>query len=444
MDAVQRYLARKLWPASEPGSVGLRRLLRAARYLFALSRDLATGELTLRAMSLVYTTMLAIVPLLGFAFALAKVLGFDAQLQPILLRVLEPIGAGASDLAANINRFAENIDGGVLGALSFGLLLLTVISMAQKVESSFNFVWRVDRPRSFARRFSEYLSVIMLGPVVMVVATTLITSLSSVTFVNRLQAMEPIGSWIAQIGAGLPYLMIAAAFVFLNMFIPNTTVKFRPALIGGFASGITWAASGYLFTSLVVSSARLQSIYSGFAIILILMLWLYLSWVILLLGSQLAYYIQHPYNLRFGQRTDPIDNDARERLSLGIMYLIASDYAQPSHGWTNESLAAALRVPRDVLEPVMAALSDDGLVVKASEHRLVPGRDPHGIALADILAAVRGRSSSRLEMQENWNNSVDSIVDRINANIETELGSRTLGNLVDENLAPDPAANPEV
>jgi membrane protein len=417
-------------------------LLLAARYLFALARDLATGELTLRAMSLVYTTMLAIVPLLGFGFALAKVLGFHTQLEPLLLRVLEPIGPRAADITRNITDFADNINGGVLGILSFGVLLLTVISMAQKVESSFNFVWRVDRPRSFARRFSEYMSVIMVGPLVMVVATTLIASLSSVTLVERLRAIEPICSWIAQIGELLPYLIIAAAFAFLNAFIPNTRVRLKPALLGGFASGIAWAASGYLFTSLVVSSARLQSIYSGFAIVLILMFWLYLSWLILLLGSQLAYYVQNPFNLRFGQRTDPSDNDARERLSLGIMYLIASDYAQPSHGWTNESLAAALRVPRDVLEPVMAALSDDGLVVMASEHRLVPGRDPHRIALTDILAAVRGRRGNRIELHEPWNASVEKIIDRINDSIAAELGNRTLGALVDENLADNLAAIP--
>jgi membrane protein len=434
MDSLLHRLAHLLWSTATPASRAGRVLQTMSRYGFALIRDLATGDVSLRAMSLVYTTMLATVPLLGFAFALAKVLGFHRQLEPMLLRALEPIGPRATEITASITGFADNINGGVLGTLSFGLLLLTVISMAQKVESSFNFVWRVDRPRSFLRRFSEYLSVILIGPLFMLVAITLIAGLSSTTLVTRLQELRPFGSWIAHIGDVVPYLMLIAAFTFLNVFIPNTRVRLRPALIGGTAGGLAWAASGYLFTNLVVSSARMESIYSGFAIVLILMFWLYISWLVLLLGSQLAFYAQNPFHLRHGRRTAPIDNDARERLCLAIMYLVASDFARPSHGWSNEGLAAALRVPREAIEPILGALDHGGLIVRASEQRLIPGRDPHRIPLSEIIAAVRGQEQGSGDRSARWNAAVDPIADRIGAAIAAELQGRTLGELVDANL----------
>jgi len=434
MESLLQRLAHRLWSTATPVSWPGRVLQTTSRYLFALIRDLATGDISLRAMSLVYTTMLATVPLLGFAFALAKVLGFHRQLEPLLLRALEPIGPRAAEITASITGFADNINGGVLGILSFSLLLLTVVSMAQKVESSFNFVWRVDRPRSFLRRFSEYLSVILIGPLFMLMAITLIAGLSSTALVARLEALRPFGSWIAHVGDVVPYLMLITAFTFLNVFIPNTRVRIRPALIGGTAGGLTWAASGYLFTNLVVSSARMESIYSGFAIVLILMFWLYISWLVLLLSSQLAFYVQNPFHLRHGQRTAPIDNDARERLCLAIMYLVASDFARPSHGWSNEGLASALRVPREAIEPIMAALEHEGLIVRASEQRLIPGRDPHRIPLSEIIASVRGRDRGSSDRSARWNAAVDPIADRIAAAIAAELEGRTLGKLVDANL----------
>jgi len=434
MEPVLRYAAKRLWPETEPAGVWALRLLAAGRYLFAILRDLSTGELSLRAMSLVYTTMLAIVPTLGFAFGLARVLGFHESLEPVLAGALEPIGEQGAEITRNVMDFADNINGSVLGVLSFGLLLVTVMSMAQKVEASFNFVWRVDRPRSFARRFSEYLSVMLVGPLAIAMAFALIAGLSSVTFVERLRAIDPLGSWIATIGDLLPFVMTVGVFAFLYVFIPNTRVRILPAVFGGLAGGVVWVASGYLFTNLVVASAKMQTIYSGFAIVLIAMFWLYLSWLILLLGSQLAFYIQNPFHLRFGQRTAPIDNDARERLSLAVMYLIATDFVAPKHGWTNESVASALRIPRSALEPIMGALEAAGLVVRASEQRLIPGRDPHGILLADILASVRGHGRNWDRTRESWNEEVDRIVDRIDEVIETELGERTLGQLVDESV----------
>ncbi|MGW8370236.1 MAG: YihY/virulence factor BrkB family protein, partial [Gammaproteobacteria bacterium] len=285
MDPLLNFLRRKLWPPTEPKNPVLRWLLELGRYAFALGRDFITGELSLRAMSLVYTTMLAIVPALAFAFAIAKGLGMHNQFEPALEEVLAPLGSQAAEIAHNVTGFVDNVNGLVLGGLSIGVLLLTAMSMAQKVESSFNYVWRVDRPRTFGRRFSEYLSVMLMGPLVMAIAFGAITSLSSATIVEWLREhSETFALWIGYLGNLVPVIMIVAAFVFLYMFIPNARVKIVPALIGGTIGGVVWAASAFLFANFATGSSRFQAIYSSFATIFVLLFWIYISWLILLLG----------------------------------------------------------------------------------------------------------------------------------------------------------------
>ena len=438
MESVLTLVNRHLWPESPPAQPLARALLGFARHVYALVRDLAAGEINLRAMSLVYTSMISIVPLLGFAFALAKALKFDEQLQPRLLELLQPLGTDyATRIANNVVNFANNINGTVLGVVSLALLLITVLSMAQKVEGSFNFVWRVDRPRSFAQRFSEYLSVILIGPTIMLAATTMLASLESTWIVTRLEQVPVLGAIVENLGRAVPYTLIVAAFTFLYVFIPNTRVRLRPAFIGGLVGGLAWATSGYLFAKLVVAAGSTESIYGGAAIVLVLMFWLYISWLVLLLGSALAFYVQNPFQLRYGQRTEPIDNEARERLCLAVMVLVASDFAQPSHGWTNEGLAAALRVPRESLEPIISGLMASGLLVEAGEKRLIPGKDPHRVQLLEIVETVRGRERHPLQSTGSWSDGVNSIVDRIDDAISKELGERTLGQLVDAHLEKD-------
>ena len=282
--------------------------------------------------------------------------------------------------------------------------------MAQKVESSFNFVWRVDRPRSLARRFSEYLSVMIIGPLIMSVAMGFTATLSSTAAMSRLREIGFIGRTFDALSWFTPYGLIIASFTFLYLFVPNTRVRFVPALIGGALAGVLWAGGGALFTSFVVSVSRAEAIYSGFAIVVVAMAWLHLSWLILLLGTQLAFYVQHPEYLPLGQRALSASNTTRERLALSTMLLVGRDFEKPGHGWRIESLAARLRVPRHLLEPVATALMDAELLTRTNENRLIPGRDLRRIGVVDILAAVRSSErDSHEQADDDWNATVSTV-----------------------------------
>src|SRR6202171_982025 len=151
-------------------------VLRFLRYPAALTRDWLAGDINVRAMSLAYTTLLSLVPLLVFSFSILKGLGARGDLRFILHEFLRPMGSAATQLTESVMQFVANMRGDLLGSIGLAFLVYTVMTTIQKVEASFNFVWRVERPRSFARRFTEYLSVVIIGPILLAVAVGLLGS----------------------------------------------------------------------------------------------------------------------------------------------------------------------------------------------------------------------------------------------------------------------------
>ncbi len=434
MQLLIEYLERRLWPTRSSGNEAAPWWLRMARYSFALLRDYLHDELSLRAMSLVYTTMLTIVPLLAFAFAVLKGLGFHRELEPLLENFMAPLGPRGAEITTRIVEFVDNVSGSALASVSVIVLLLSALSLAEKVEGSFNFVWRVDRPRSLVRRFSEYLSVIFVGPLLMSVAMGLLATLASATATGWIRSIEPLGTWIARLSSLTPYVMVIAGFTFLYVFVPNTRVRLKPALIGGVFGGVLWAGSGSLFTTFVVSISRTEAIYSGFAIVIVAMLWLHVSWVVLLLGAQLSFYVQNPDYLRLGERAESLANALRERLALSAMLLVGRDFATPGHGWRIESLAARIRVPRHLLAPVVGSLMDAGLLTRTNEQRLIPARDPRSIPVKAILDAVRRAESDSQSATDDWNPTVASLADDIERAIRDAVGPQSLADLVDADV----------
>ena len=304
MDFVLDPIQRWLWTRSSAKDARVPRWLTVARYAFALLRDFTRGELNLRATSLVYTTMIAIVPLLGLSFTTMRALGLHRNLEPLIMSVLAPIGPRAGELTDRIMRSIDNVHGSMLASVSLVLLIVSALSMAQKVETSFNFVWRVDRPRSYLRRFGEYLGIILIGPAVMSIAIGFTASLRSDAMMSRVARLGPLGHWIAVSSGLATYALVIATFTLLYVYVPNTRVRIKPAVLAGVLAGAAWAAMGSLFTSFVVNVTRNEAIYASFASVLAAMIWLQVSWLILLLGAQLAFYLQNPAHLRPSEAAD--------------------------------------------------------------------------------------------------------------------------------------------
>ena len=153
----------------------------------------------------------------------------------MIFRFLAPLGPRAGELTTRIIGFVDNVSGSTIASIAIALLLLSALSMAQKVESSFNYVWRVDRPRSFARRFTEYMTFMLVVPLLMSLALGVTASVASTTVMDRLQQIEPFGAWLVSLGGLMPYVLVIALFSFLYVIIPNTRVHVRPPSTAAFS-----------------------------------------------------------------------------------------------------------------------------------------------------------------------------------------------------------------
>ncbi len=415
------------------GIAGGRVLAIILRYSYALLRDMFQGQLMLRSMSLVYTTLLSIVPLTAFSFSVLKGFGKHKDFEPLLFKALEPLGPQGAEITQQVIDLVDNVKGGVLGGISLAFFIYTAISMVQKVEESFNYVWYVAKRRNFARRLTEYMIVMLIGPVVIVIALGMIASLRSNTIIQFFLNSELLGPVFVMTSKLTPYLLVTGVFTFVYMYMPNTRVRFKSALVGGLLSGSAWATISVIFATFIVFSTRTQLIYSGFAVAITTLIWLYLNWLVLLIGAQLAFYFQNPAYLRIGRREPRLSNAMRERLALNIMLLIGRAFREgETSKETVHTLASTLRIPSITLTPIIAGLETDGLLMSTEDEDLIPGREMSRIRLNEILAVVREHGETGSYRDPEWADEITGIGDQVDTAVASTIGDRTLADLLDE------------
>lgn len=433
MSKLVSAIRKALWAPEVAGQpTAVRYAYAVARHAYALTRDLVSGQLTLRAMSLVYITLLSTVPLLAVSFSLIKVFGVHNSLKPQLYRLFAPLGDKGVELTDGVIQAVDNVEGGVLGSLGLVFFIYTAITMVQKVESSFNYVWHVTRPRSLARRVSEYVTVLLVGPVLMTVAIGLIASITNETVVQWLLAREPVGTMLVAVGRVTPYVLVMMVFTCLYKFLPNAPVHWRAAAIGGVIAGSAWSFTGDIFASIVAVAASRNAIYSTFAVSISALIWLYLSWLLLLIGSQIAFYVQHPVVLRVGRQEPRVSNALRERMALNVMYLVGMAFRNGDTRCTTGTISAATSIPGLTLGPVITELEAAGLISATQDEVLVPGRDLARITLADVLAAVRGDAKGGDPVRPTWAGPVNDVARKVDDAIDKLTASTTLGTFLDQ------------
>jgi len=409
-------------------------VVKLLRLLTVSVRDLSESLINLRAMSMVYTTLLSLVPLLAVSFSVLKAFGVHNQMEPMLANFLAPLGPKGEEITHRIIGFVENLNVGVLGSLGLAMLVYTVISLIQKMEEAFNEIWRVRRRRSFARRFSEYMSVLLIGPVLVFTGLGLTASLMSSALVTKAVAIEPVGTAVLIAGKLVPFLMVYGAFTFMYIFVPGTKVYFRSALVGGFVATLLWHVAGMGFASFAVSSTKYAAIYSTFAILILFMIWLYLSWLIILLGAKVAFYYQYPHFLRVRKEAILLNNRLGEKLALVIMSLVGSSHYFDEKRWELDTLLERLKLPLEPVQEVIALLEKKGLLLESCEDSpgYIPGRDIETIPLAEVVECVRSPGGDSGFVEERYLSlpGVDEVSRGMEEAVRSVLGDRTVKDLV--------------
>jgi membrane protein len=417
-------------PASrQPGMTA--RLRRAARFPYALLRDLIDGRLTLRATGLVYASLLLIIPLLALSFGILA--SFHAQdvLRPLVHDFFAPMGAASDKFTDRVMAYARNVRGGLVSFLGLGFLIWTLIGTMRKVEDGFNFAWRIDIPRSFARRSADYLTLLVAGPLLLAVVagfSRLAADSTSLRVLTELPLLDRVTDWALR---ATPYVLVSMLLTALYMAIPNTRVRLRPALIGGVTAGVVWAAVGRYFSEFVLYSARLTLVYAGFAIMIAALLWVYFGWTILLLGARLSFYAQNPGYLREGLAEPRLSGADVERLTLAIVYLAAERARDRRPPWTVSELATRLEYPDVAVARICRGLAAAGYLATAEDGTLQLARDAAAIRPIDVVLSARVRSSRPNYSSPTMPAAVEAFCEQLDRTRVQQFESLTLGELIE-------------
>jgi len=398
---IKRFFTQDIWTL-EAGdlSSGKGFLLRAAQVTILAVRDFFVDHCMLRASALTYATLLSIIPLLALMFAVLKGFGVQNQLEPI---ILEKIAVGSEEIVSQIIGYINNTNVGRLGTVGLVLLVVTVLALLSNIEEIFNHVWGVKETRPIFRRFADYFSVVVMGPIFILAAISMNTTLQSQALVQRLMDMAFVGQVIFFLFKILPFVAMWAAFTFLYLFMPNTKVTFRAGLIGGIFGGTLWQLAQWGYVTFQVGVARYNAIYGTMAALPILMVWIYVSWVIVLLGLEVSFAAQNLRTLHREIRRENWNFASRELVALNILLVVAENFYRGAGPWSQEKIATNLEIPPRLAQNILQELVRLEFLSQVQnpqddEIGFQPARAPEVTELYQVLQALRedGISYSKL------------------------------------------------
>ena len=369
--------------------------IRQAKVLIFVLRQFYSDKLLIRASSLTYSSLLAIVPFLAVVFSFLKAIGLHMDLAPALYNFLAPLGERGGIIAEKILEFVANAQTSTLGLVGTTILLLTVYGILNKIEGSYNDIWHVPQGRTWPRRLAGYTLLTVIGPLSLFLILALTASITSLDFVREILSLEHFAGLFTVLLKLMPYVLSGLLFSIVIWFVPNIRVSIRAAFIGGVFSGLLWQLSNWGFARFIAGATRASTrdiLFAGFAALPLFLLWLYASWSILLLGAELGYVVQHVGIMEWRELEKRYGESLRRFVAVRAVLGITKNFIAGNETSDLKDLARELKTPAPVLSTVLEPLVATKILVRVTDHE--PGyglsRDPAQITLAQLLLALRG------------------------------------------------------
>ena len=391
--------------------------LRALRFVVALGRRFNDDGCLLRASALTYTTLLSLVPLLALVFAVLKGLGAQRHLEPLLLSrlALDP------DVSDRIMTYIDRTNVSTLGALGAAALIATVISVLGSIETSFNHIWRVHKGRSLWRKVTDYVSTVLLTPFLLLAAVGITSSLQEQSLLRAILNTQYIGDAALEALRLAPLLINAVALGILYAVMPNRRPNFDAIVVSAAVTGCVWQLVQWTYVALQIGVARYNAIYGALSQLPVTLVWIYVSWAVVLAGAELAALWE------FGADSAGPGEISRWAVALHVLLRAAEAFRE---GGSVEApvLARELRVDRAFVGQVVDDLSAGGLLAAVGHppgHYLL-ARDPQAIDLA-LLDSLFDRTA----LPPGCDRRVADVLERLGAERHTNLQRRSLTDLLD-------------
>ncbi len=365
-------------------------LVKQLRVVIFTAKGFGRHGTAIRSAALSFFTIMSLVPILALVFAVFKGFGMEETFVHYLYDLLpaESYRTIVDQLVVFVGNLLERTRGGVMAVSAFFVLIWAVIQVFGNVEGAFNKIWEVKRSRSFARRFSAYMALVILVPILFLAANSLYVGI-------RRQIEVLTGTIGAEILFGvLSVAILVVMFSIVYFVLPNTDVRYRNALKAGIVAGIGFGLFQVIYVFIQSNLSSYNAIYGTFAAIPLFLIWLQISWQIVLFGGELSYAMQNIRDFESEQQEQRLSYDNRCKVMIAVMVITIRDYLGGESLSTIEGISRETGVPVRTLRDVAGELEDDGLLLFVlndktdKEDYLAPARDPHTMRFFDVISSV--------------------------------------------------------
>ena len=376
--------------------------------IFVLTlRKFDSDNCSLRASALTFYTLLSIVPVVAMAFGVAKGFGYEDILRDQLLQRF----AGQEEVFTIIIGFAhtllENTRGGMVAGIGVVVLLWTVIKVLYHIEFSFNEIWQIKRPRSLKRRLSNYISFMVVGPILLIASGSVTVFINShiLLVTERVALISFLGPYTFLLLKLIPYILIWAILTFAYIVMPNIKVSFRSALIGAVIAGTGYQFAQWGYIHFQVGIARYNAIYGSFAALPLFLIWLEISWLIVLFGAEISYSHQNVDQYEFEHDCLKASPYLRKLLALQITHLLVKNFSKGKGVMNAERICAALTIPYPLVHQILDALLETGIIIEVKginedEPDFQIAKDINELSVNSVMDALSKRGINSLPLTE--------------------------------------------
>lgn len=402
------FLKGDIWRISLAGLSPARSFfIKQLRTILLTARGFDQDKCQLRASALTFYSLLSIVPVFAMAFGIAKGFGFERRLEGQLLERF----AGQQEVISRIIAFAEslleNTKGGMIAGIGVLVLFWSVVKMLSNIELSFNEIWEVKEHRTFGRKLSDYLSIILISPVLLIVsgsATVIITTQARI-ILERIAFLGPLSSVIIFALNLLPYFLVWILFTFIYVIVPNTRVKLKSAFYAGVVAGSTYQIVQWAYINFQIGIAKYNAIYGSFAALPLFLVWLQLSWLIVLFGAEFSFANQNVDTYEFEQDSHRVSLSFKKLLSLQITNLLVKNFSLGEEPLTETQVSQALKAPIRLVRTLLRELIESGVIVdvhaeEGTESAYLPACDINLLSIMYVIEALETKGTDSVPVAE--------------------------------------------
>ena len=351
---IKRFVNEELWLLHEQKLSPFKAsLIKSLKIALLSIQDFSRDQCPLRASALTLYSLLSIVPVIAMLFGIAKGFGFEKMLEQRFIEQVPDQESSVLQLISFAQNMLDSTKGGIVAGIGTVVLFWTVISVISNIEESFNYIWKIGKGRSLSRKFSDYLSLMLLAPVVLIASGSITVFLKTeITWLMTVIHLPEYGTWLVIKALGLlPLLLMIGLFSFTFIFMPNHKINGRSGIIAGVVTGVLYHLLQWAYLSLQIGASSYNAIYGSFAALPLFVVWLQTGWMIILFGCEMAFFLQNYEIYRNHNRYADLSFSLKKVIALQITHLIIKHFSQLNNPLTAAEIATRLVMPIAIIQP---------------------------------------------------------------------------------------------